>query len=346
MSYIYPYISGSTTKYKLYFVQDNKKIYLGIYPSLASAQQIELEAKALMAAPRGLPSFEDYQMDYKKVIVLCNLRDHKKYIRNPIYIYPEYFHYYLSKTCILTFDLKDLFYFSTYKIRQRGQYLYIQDSISQKSILSRFGILQHSVPGKDYIFKNKNCLDFRKENLQLINPYKGVRKRQRKGELFYTCTIYHDQNLTVGHYHSEIEAAIAYNKAIDLLLAQGIHKNFIPNTIPFLTQHEYTRIYDSIVLSPYFFKKECIRRRTISSKKYRGVSQYKNSYRVHIYYKQHQYYLGSYPSEKRGAQAYNYASFYLFGNQGYINQVSPLIDNRDTEKLASFFSKYGILKGK
>ena len=51
-----------------------------------------------------------------------------------------------------------------------------------------------------------------------------------------------------------------------------------------------------------------------------------------------------YPTEKRAAQAYNYASFYLFGRQGYINEVNPLVYDGDTQKIVHFLSKYQVLK--
>ena len=345
MSYIYPSRDELAKSYKLYFVYNKEKIYLGSYASYEKAQEILAEAEALMQDPHHLiPDFSKYKMDYKKVISLCNFRDNKKYIKNPIYIYTNYFHYYLSKDCILTFDLKELFYFSTYKIHKRGNYLYTQDNVSQKSILSRFGILNHSVVGKDYFFKNNDPYDFRKENLEIIKSYKGVTKKEKADGDIYIASIYIDSNLIIGYYASEIEAAIAYNKAIDLISDHTPQKLFTPNLIPYLTSDEYQSIYSSITVSPRLLHLEHQRKRVISTKTYRGISKDKNSYKVHIGYNGRQYYLGMYPTEKRAAQAYNYASFYLFGRQGYINNVSPLVDDRDTEKIVGFLRKYGILK--
>ena len=344
MSYIYPSVTNEITKYKIYFVYEGQKIYLGVYASRKEGQRILDEAEKIMHLPAGIPSFDDYTLNYKKVVCLCNLRDNKKYIKNPIYIYSKHFHYYLSQDCILIFDLKELFYFSTYKIHKRGSYLYTQDSVSQKSILSRFGILNHSVAGKDYIFKNNNPYDFRHENLEIINTYKGVTKKQRADKISYAASIFLDKNIIIGHYSSELEAAIAYNKAVDLLQEVYPQKQFVSNYIPFLTHEEYDEIYENLVVSPRLLHMDHHRKRVISGKKYRGVTKDNNSYKVHIGYNSHQYYLGMYPTEKRAAQAYNYASFYLFGRQGYINDVSPLIDDRDTDKIVSFLTKYGILK--
>ncbi len=344
MSYIYPSVLNEKTQYKVYFVFESNKIYLGTYPSMETAEKVLAEAKALMNAPKGPPCFEHASLNYKKIVSLCNLRDHKKYMKNPIYLYGPYFHYYLSKDCILVFDSKDLFYFSTYRIYKRGNYLYTQDSISQQNILLRFGIPNHSVMNKDYFFKNGNPYDFRSENLVVVNGYKGVKQKLKKDKAIYIAYIHTKTNLIIGHYESEMEAAIAYNKAIDLLHEQNLNHDYTPNTIPYITKTEYQAIYDRISVSPRLTNPEHGRKRVISTKRLRGISHDNNSYKVHIGYKGKQLYLGMYPTEKRAAQAYNYASIYLYGRQGYINEVTPLIDESDSIKIAKFLGKYQILK--
>ena len=345
MCYIYPILINDTTKYKTYFLYEATKIYLGSYASMEAAESALNDAKELMSLPAGPPQFASYNLNYKKIVSLCNLRDHKRYIKNPIYLYSTYFTYYLSKDCILTFDLKDLLYFSTYKIYKRGNYLYTQDSVSQQSILARYGIPNHSVMNKDYVFKNNNPYDFRSDNLEIINSYKGVSKKiKNDNSIIYVAYIYVKKNLIIGHYNSEIEAAIAYNKATDILFENHLIKECHYNTIPFITKAEYQSIYDSLIVSPRIYHLDHTRKRIISQKQLRGVSKDQNSYKAHIGYHGKQLYLGMYPTEKRAAQAYNYASFYLFGRQGYINDVSPLVYDGDADKIAGFLSKYHILK--
>lgn len=345
MSYIYPSVLNGKTHYKIYFVYESNKIYLGTYPSMETAEKALVEAEALMKHPQGPPQFElAPTLNYKKIVSLCNLRDYKKYMKNPIYLYATYFHYYLSKNCILVFDSKDLLYFSTYKIYKRGNYLYTQDSISQQNILARFGIPNHSVINKDYFFKNNNPYDFRSENLIVVNSYKGVTKKIKDNSTIYVAYIYIKTNLIIGHYESEIEAAIAYNKAIDLLRQQGLFRDYTYNVIPYITETEYRAIYDRLTLSPRLTHPEYQRKRVISTKKLRGISKDHNSYKVHIGYQGKQIYLGMYPTEKRAAQAYNYASFYLYGRQGYVNPVSPLVEAGDSSKIANFLSKHLTLK--
>ena len=121
-------------------------------------------------------------------------------------------------------------------------------------------------------------------------------------------------------------------------------KDYTYNTIPFLTKSEYDSIYERVKISSRVEHLEHTRKRVISQKQYRGISKDQNSYKAYIGYQGKQIYLGMYPTEKRAAQAYNYASFYLFGRQGYVNDVSPLIYDGDTEKIAGLLDKYHVLK--
>ncbi len=340
MSYIYPSIKHNKVQFKVYFLYHTHKIYLGSFPSLEAAEDILKEAEQTMMLPSGPPDFSGTTLNYKKLVCLCNLRDNHTYIKNPIYLFPTYFSYYLSKDIILLFDLKDLFFFSTYKIYKRGNYLYTQDHISQQNILSRFHIQNHSVLGKDYYFKNNNCYDFRRENLIIINPYKGVSKKEKGSSTLYITSIYTTKNVILGHYHSEVEAAIAYNKAIDLLKAHGIEKDYVPNSIPFLTKNEYEEIYNRLSISPTLLEPHSKHKRVTSSKLYRGICKDKNSFKALIGYGGKQIYLGNYPTEKRAAQAYNYASFYLYGRQGHINDITPVIYDPDMPRIAQHIAKH------
>lgn len=345
MSYIYPHIKGERITYKVYFLYEKKKLYLGLYDSNESAATALQEANEIMNAPPGTLDFPHSLIEFKKIISLCNFRDHKIYIKNPIYLMENYFYYYLSKDITLIFDMKDLLFFSTYKISKRGNYLYTHDSISQQSLLNRFGILNHSIPGKDYVFKNGNPYDFRRANIEIINSYKGVCKKIIDDKVFYTATIYTTQPLVLGHYPSEITAAIAYNKAADFLMTQlGVQREYILNTIPFITKAEYDAIYTSIKLSPRLKTPNATRKRAIMGNTYRGVSQTKSGFRANIGYNKKQIHLGIYPTEKRAAQAYNFASFYLFGQNGHVNDVTPLVHDSDAAKVAKHLEKHNLTK--
>jgi len=343
MSYIYPSCKNSIIRYKVYFVYQSKKIYLGLFDTTLAANNALLEAEAIMDHPIDIAHYTCASIDYKKFISLCNFRKQHVYIKNPICIYDHYFCYYFDKDIVFTFDMKDLLFFSTYKICKRGHYIYTQDSVTQQSILSRFGIHPHSVCGVDYVFRNGNPYDFRRENLEVVNAYKGVTHKMRNQESVYITKIFINQNLIIGHYPSGLEAAIAYNKAIDILFENGNARDYIKNTIPYLTLTEYNQIYDRLAISPRI-KIPAKQKRIVSTKTYRGTCRDKSGFRASIGYKGDQIYLGIYPTEKRAAQAYNFASFYLYGNNGYINDINPLIYNNDSDKIAKQFSKYNIIK--
>ena len=59
-------------------------------------------------------------------------------------------------------------------------------------------------------------------------------------------------NYIIGTYDTITEAAIAYNKAIDLAKSHGIHKNFTPNYIDELSPREYADAYTRIKISKKF----------------------------------------------------------------------------------------------
>ena len=53
----------------------------------------------------------------------------------------------------------------------------------------------------------------------------------------------------VGTYATSTEAAIAYNKAIDILKKNGVKKNYTPNYIENLSAKIYADIYSELEIS-------------------------------------------------------------------------------------------------
>ena len=53
----------------------------------------------------------------------------------------------------------------------------------------------------------------------------------------------------IGNYTTDIEAAVAYNKAADILQQKKIKKKFERNYIEKLNSDEYHRLYDSVSIS-------------------------------------------------------------------------------------------------
>lgn len=343
MSYIYPVKSCETIRYRVYYLHQSKKIYIGLYNDLEKATHAYDLASRLLNNPIPLEACDDQIIDFKKCVSLINFRENGIYFNNPIYVYPTYFDYYFSVDCKYTFDLKDLFFLTHNKLCQRGNYLYVTLHSRQENLLRRFGILNHASEGKDYIFKNGNPSDFRRENLHLLNHYIGVSFGKKHGKPTYTSKILFNNYITIGHYDSELEAAIAYNKAVDLLASKCTDSKFIKNDIPYLTRSEYQSLYERIVLSKRFTH-PTHQNRVTSNKLYRGISKDKSGYRASIGYKGKQIYLGIYPTPFRAAQAYNFASLYLYGHRGYTNDIYPLTYSSDELKIASKLEKAGVLK--
>ncbi len=54
----------------------------------------------------------------------------------------------------------------------------------------------------------------------------------------------------MGRYATELEAAIAYNKAVDILRQKGVTRNFTVNYIEGISPSRYAEIYASLEISP------------------------------------------------------------------------------------------------
>ena len=161
----------------------------------------------------------------------------------------NYFEYYLSPSYILKFDVDDLFYYSSHKIMRRGRHFFVADYGMQVNILSRYGIKNYAVKGRDYLFVNGDNMDFRYENIKILNSFHGVTKKETAKGLRYVAKIHINGNYTIGSYPTDIEAAIAYNKAIDLLKKGGVTKRFLPNYLENLSPMAYADIYAKVPVS-------------------------------------------------------------------------------------------------
>ena len=124
---------------------------------------------------------------------------------------------------------------------------------SQLSVLQRYGIKSYAVQGRDYRFANDDPTDLRYENIIILNRYRGVRQFARKGFVKYKAIIHIKSNYVVGIYNSEAEAAIAYNKAADILIRNGIKKNFQLNYIEELSPSQYADLYVRIKIQPRIY---------------------------------------------------------------------------------------------
>jgi len=238
--------------YRSSITYKNKHISLGSFDSEEAAHKTYLEALALTASSHPIEDISQHfsLLPFEKAVSIINFRDNGLYIGNPIYLRKNYFSYYLSETEELKFDIDDLFYYSSHKILRRQGHLYVNDYGMQVTLLSRYGIRNHSVCDRDYYFANGDTTDMRYSNIILINRYYGVFQYTTKNQQSrYRVKIHINGNYTIGTYSTETKAAIAYNKAVDLAKAFGVNKNFPTNYIEELSAKDYADFYVKLKIS-------------------------------------------------------------------------------------------------
>ena len=167
----------------------------------------------------------------------------------PIYIRIKYFDYYYAPDIVLKFDLDDLFYYSSHKIMKRGDRFFVADYGMQTGIASRYGIKSYAVCGRDYRFVNGDSLDFRYENIEIKNRFHGVKQLIGRKTGSYQAKIHVNGYFVIGYYNTETEAAIAYNKAIDILKKAGVKKQYVPNYLESISPALYADLYNTISIS-------------------------------------------------------------------------------------------------
>ncbi len=246
-----------TIYYRSSITYQGKHISLGSYATEAGAHQAYLAATTLLdSAAMDEDAYSSYSgvLSFDKIVTLINFRDNHMYIPTPIYLRKNYFSYYLDPSTELKFDIDDLFYYSSHRILRRQGHLYVNDYGMQVTILSRYGIKNHAVCGRDFLFVNGDETDFRYSNIQVINPYYGVLRYEKNGKIRYRVKIHINGDFTVGSYREEIRAAVAYNKAADLAKQAGIQKNFPQNYIEELSGSAYADIYTSIKIAKRYLE--------------------------------------------------------------------------------------------
>ena len=242
-----------TVYYRASLTRHGKHISLGSYSVAEDAHRAYEEGLRLLSdLSTSLKSYEPGSpLPFEKWVCLLNFRDNGIYLGNPIYMGQRLFYYYLSPHHVLKFDLEDLFYYSSHKIMRRGNHYFVADYGMQVTLTSRYGIKSYAVPGTDYCFRNGDPTDFRRENLEIHNVYHGVRKTAAKnGQYIYTVRIHIRGNYLVGRYSNKTEAAIAYNKAIDILRSKGVTNNFSYNYVEEIAPSRYAEIYSALTIAP------------------------------------------------------------------------------------------------
>jgi len=240
--------------YRSSITYHSRHISLGSFPKEYLAHCAYKEAKALLAQekktiPDDYPASESTVLQFSKWVSLLNFKNNGIYIKTPIYLRSNFFSYYLSLDDVLTFDADDLFYYSNHSIMRRGNHLFVSEYGMQTNIHSRYGIKNFARPGIDYRFVNGDPNDFRYSNIEILNSYHGVTDTSTEHMEQYTAKIHIHGNFTIGHYQTPVEAAIAYNKAVDILREKNFPKTFEKNYIEHLRPEEYYAIYHSLAIS-------------------------------------------------------------------------------------------------
>ncbi len=241
-----------TPYYRASLTYLNKHISLGSYNTPETAHDAYLEGcKILQDRTISLLHYQknSHVLSFEKWVILINFRDNKIYISTPIYVRKNYFEYYFTPNCYLLFDAEDLFYYSSHKIIRRGGHMFVNEFGMQFNILNRYGIHSFSVVDRDYRFINGNRNDFRYENIEVISPYFGVYPVRQKNKTLYQAKIHIHGDYLIGKYTTLEEAAIAYNKAVDLIKKAGVNRQYMQNYIEGLSPATYAEIYTKCKIS-------------------------------------------------------------------------------------------------
>lgn len=250
---VYPAKQKNGTPYfRASLTYRRKHISLGSYENEADASEAYREGLLILRDSSVTIDDQDSfprTLSFEKTISLLNFRDKGLYFKTPIYLRANFFEYYLTGTRILKFDIDDLFFYSSHKIQQRGNHLFVSEYGMQTGILTRYGIRSYAIAGVDYEFVNDDPTDFRYSNIRIKNAYYGVEQVGDALTPSYKARIHINGNFIIGTYKTPVEAAIAYNKAVDLAKGAGIGKNYSQNYIEALSAKEYAEIYTALPVS-------------------------------------------------------------------------------------------------
>lgn len=240
-----------TIYYRSSITYKNKHISLGSFPTEEEAHAAYLLAGNVISDnTMNIDSYsKNYILSFEKWVILINFRDNNIYFSTPIYVRRKFFYYYLTREIRLTFDIDDLFFYASHKISRRGGHLFVADYGMQLSIHTRYGIKNYAVLDRDYRFLNGDIHDYRYENIEILNPYHGVSLSDSKDKKKYCSKINLNGYYTIGYYETALEAAIAYNKAIDIVRRNGCMKNFSFNEIEEVSPSVYADIYSKLKIA-------------------------------------------------------------------------------------------------
>ena len=244
-------LKNGAVSYRASITYQKKHISLGSFSVERSAHEAYVLAFSLLTDHnyKILDYRQSSPLAFEKWVTLINLRDNGIYFATPIYLMKTYFLYYLEPELELKFDLDDLFYYASHKIMRRGSHLFVADYGMQVTLSSRYGIKNYAVPGKDVQFINGDSYDYRYENIKILNTYHGVCAVRKKNKIKYRVRLHLRSYYLVGYYDSAVEAAVAYNKAVDVLKKKYPEKQYEQNYLTELKASQYAELYHRVLIS-------------------------------------------------------------------------------------------------
>ncbi len=246
---------NGSPNYRASITYKNKHISLGSFDTASKAAAAYKYAGKIISEAITINDYKDNcPLPFDKFVILLNFRDNNVYFKTPIYLEKRFFFYYFSKNTAYKFDIEDLFFYSEHKIQQRGGHLFVSDYGMQVNIHSRYGIKKHAVLNRDYRFVNDDKYDYRYENIEIINPYFGVLKDFKNNKPNFRVVILFNNEFLVGNYTDETTAAVAYNKAVDVIKRKYPDKKYELNYVEALTPLQYAELYTEISISEKIYK--------------------------------------------------------------------------------------------
>lgn len=236
------------------------------------------------------------------------------------------------KDVVITLDIEDYteLVSGNYRFDMVGKTLKVYNKVLRELITLKKFIYQRAnnsiIESMIYLtFKDNDSTNYTRENIikgrerySNKTKYKGVYKN-RSGKFFVVIT--EGEKRTIGVYKDEITAAIAYNKALDLLLGKG---KYIANVLD-IPNDIYLAIYNVVIID--IMKRNnhqgANRKHRKTTSKYTGVSYYKErgNWKSKIFYKDKDIFIGYYKTEIEAAQAYNEVAIFLYGSTAKINPI-------------------------
>ena len=100
-----------STYYRVSITIGGRHISLGSYDDISTAGAVYTEAGQIMNSGYGIDDYamHNFNIPFRKYVVLINYRDNKIYFKTPVYLSKNYFTYYIIRVSF-SFSISGLFY--------------------------------------------------------------------------------------------------------------------------------------------------------------------------------------------------------------------------------------------